>query len=148
MSRLGRSLIWLCGLGVVFWAVGLLVARIFEHGATSESDEFRVAAFWGRRSYKNHSPSFCSGVAVAALGGVDLDLRRAHLHPGGAELALRVYGGAIQVQVPSTWRVELHKDLRGGHIELQLPSDLPEDAPVLDIDALIVAGGLEIRSGD
>ena len=148
MNRLGRSLIWVCGLGFVLWVIGLVAAKVFERGASEESDEFRVAAFWGGRSYKNRSSSLCSGVAVSALGGVDLDLSQASLHPGGAELSLRVYAGDMEVRVPSTWRIDLHKDVRGGQIELDLNDDLPDDAPILDIDALIVAGGLEIRSGN
>ncbi len=148
MSRPAKFLVWLSGLGIILWVMGLIAAKAFERSANEEADDFRVAAFWGGRSYKNSSASLSSGVAVAALGGIDLDLRRARLHPGGADLLLRVYAGGMQVRVPGTWRIELHKDVRGGHIELDLPDGPPDDAPVLDVDALIVAGGLEIRSDD
>jgi predicted membrane protein len=145
-TRLGKSLIWLSGLGLILWVIGLAAAKAFERDAIEEAEEFRVAAFWGRRTYRNSSPCLCSGVAVAALGGVVLDLGRARLHPGGAELSLRVYAGDIQVRVPSTWRVELHKDVKGGDVKLHLADDAPEGAPLLEVDALIVAGALEISS--
>ena len=147
MKLLGRSLIWVCGLGFLLWVIGLAAAKALERGAGAQSDEFRIAAFWGGRTYKNHSASLCSGVAITALGGVELDLSQATLHPGGAELALRVYGGGIKVRVPRTWRIDLHKDVRGGQLELLL-DDSPDAAPVLDVDALIVGGALEIQSVD
>lgn len=94
------------------------------------------------------APAFEGASLTAVLGGVDLDLRRAGLAPGGATVTATAILGGVEILVPRDWHVAVGgTPLLGGIDDAREPQDPPpQDAPVLRVDALAVMGGVEIRN--
>jgi predicted membrane protein len=122
--------------------VGLVVSKRMSEG-DENSDEFKVAAIFGGKKFRSRARSLRSGVVVALIGGIDLDLRDATLAPEGAKLELRTTMGGIQVTVPQDWAVDVDAETQAGGFEVNVtpPVDLPEDAPNLRIHAVTRMGG-------
>jgi hypothetical protein len=82
------------------------------------------------------------------LGGVDLDLREATLDPSGADLDLSATLGGVNVTVPSEWRVVVEDRATLGGVEALVtdPGELPEDAPLLRVEAAARLGGVAIMT--
>ena len=114
----------------------------------SESNEFSVAAIIGGVDRVSTASSLRRGRVVAAVGGVNLDLREATLDPAGADLRVEAYVGGVQVTVPNTWRVPVEWEAVMGGVEANVPEPdgLPEDAPTLRIDAVARVGGLMVTA--
>jgi hypothetical protein len=130
----------------VLVARGILVRRFTE--GDSESDEFSVAAIMGGVDRSSTASALRRGRVVAAVGGVNLDLREATLNPAGADLRVEAYVGGVQVSVPNTWRVQVQSEAAMGGVEANVPEpdDLPEDAPTLRIDAIARVGGVMVTA--
>lgn len=145
LKSLGTAMAVASGL----WALGVVAARRFERGrGVPDAEDFRVAAFWGGREFTSTTARLRSGSIAVLLGGADVDLSEAAPDPRGARLNVRAYLGGLQLTIPPTWRVQVTRDVRAGEIELRLPepSDLPDDAPLLEVTALVRGGGLMITS--
>ena len=114
----------------------------------AESNEFAVAAIIGGVDRTSTASALRSGRVVAAVGGVNLDLRQATLDPAGADLRVEAYAGGVQVSVPNTWRVPVRSDAAMGGVEASVPepADLPEDAPTLRIEAMARFGGVMVTA--
>jgi hypothetical protein len=133
--------------GMAVWvARSILVRRLTE--GDSESNEFSVAAIIGGVDRVSTASSLRRGRVVAAVGGVNLDLREATLDPAGADLRVEAYVGGVQVTVPNTWRVPVEWKAVMGGVEANVPEPdgLPEDAPTLRIDAVARVGGLMVTA--
>ena len=131
--------------GVVV-ARGILVRRLTE--GDGESDEFSLAAIIGGVDRASTASALRRGRVVAAVGGVNLDLREATLDPAGADLRVEAYVGGVQVSVPGNWRVRVEWDAVMGGVEADVPEpdDLPEDAPTLRIEAVARVGGVVVSA--
>ncbi len=140
--KLLRIVMVIVAVQVVGSVVGLVVSKRMSKG-DENSDEFKVAAIFGGRKFHSHATNLKSGVAVASMGGIDLDLRDATLAPEGAELELRATMGGIQVTVSQDWAVNVDAETQAGGFEVNVtpPEDLPEDAPSLRIHAVTRMGG-------
>jgi len=150
MKRAAKTLLSIAVVSTGLSLLGLAASRVFGKGTDEDSDDFRVGAFWGGRQFVSRSRSLCSGTAVAVLGGIDLDLTEAQPHPSGVDLSLRTYMGGMRVVVPAGWKVHVEEDVGSGQLELRTadPADLPDDAPLLDAEVVIRAGGLVIQHPD
>ena len=124
----------------------ILVRRLTE--GDSESDAFSVAAIIGGVDRTSTASALRRGHVVAAVGGVNLDLREATLDPAGADLRVEAYVGGVQVSVPNTWRIPVHWEAVMGGVEASVPEpdDLPEDAPTLRIEAMARFGGVMVTA--
>ncbi len=106
-----------------------------------------VVVFFGRE-LASASQRFRGGMLFTVFGGTELDLRSAALDPSGATLdVVNVFGGT-NILVPHGWRVSVKGlPVFGGWSNKTSREPLPEDAPVLSIDALVAFGGLEVSHG-
>lgn len=83
--------------------------------------------------------------AVAALGGVELDLRDAVFGPVTTITAVSVMGG-VEIKLPESVRVEASGvGILGGFENNS--HDGPPDAPLVRIRGAAVMGGVEVRVG-
>jgi hypothetical protein len=82
---------------------------------------------------------------TAVLGGIRLDLTGAELHRSGARVSAAAVLGSVIVVVPQGWRVRVRGLPVFGGWDDTTSRVVPDDAPVLEIRALVVLGGVEAR---
>lgn len=130
---------------VGLWALGLVLARRRTVGDET-ADEFAIAAYVGGVERTCLAASLRRGSVSVVLGGVDLDLREATLDPAGADLELSATLGGVNVTVPSDWRVVVDDRATLGGVEALVtgPEELPDDAPLLRVEASARLGGVAI----
>jgi hypothetical protein len=147
VGRLLRGLFKLWLVAALAWAVAQLLARRLTEG-DEDSDEFVIAALIGGEDRKSRASALSRARAVAACGGVTLDLRGATLDASGADLDLQAYMGGILVTVPSTWRVEVTADAKAGGVDTHLPppETIADDAPLLRVNATARMGGVLVTT--
>ncbi|GBD85336.1 hypothetical protein BMS3Abin02_01741 [bacterium BMS3Abin02] len=150
MKKLFKILFWMIAVNAVMKATAVALTKIIGENTDEKADEFALVALMDSRSYESVSSRLRSGRVIAAMGGVDIDLRQAVLDPEGARLSLRVLAGGARVLVCKSWRVEVDHRVIGGaaQIEIPDPETLPDGAPILHIDALTVGGGLVIANAE
>jgi len=139
------ALVW-----VAIWFVGRAASKAFEGESTPDDDEFQVMGFLGGRAVTSRAKSLRRANVQAMVGGIDLDLRRAHLDPAGGHLSLKVTVGGMRVTLPPTWKVFVAEDVQGGAVEVDVPTpeELGDDAPALTIEAVVRSGGIVIEAAD
>lgn len=91
------------------------------------------------------SKDYRGGSASAVLGGIGLDLRKADIK-GSANLSLFTFCGGIELSVPETWRVNVTGTPLLGGWENRATEPTDKNAPVLNIDATCMLGGIEIKN--
>lgn len=141
-KKLRNLVLTFVAIHVIAWFVAQMVSKRLHRG-DEDSDDFRVTALMGGRSFHSHARSFSSGAAIAGMGGVEIDLRDAMIDPGGATLDLNATMGGIQIVVPESWAVEIDEDTVAGGVDTNVTpaSELPPDAPRLHIHAVTRMGG-------
>ena len=149
---MGRKLVRILLVFVALQIIGAIIGQIMARKLTrgdENSDDFQVAAIMGGKKFESHARDLRSGVVIASMGGVDLDLRDATLDANGADLVLRSTMGGVQVTVPDGWAIALDEDTRAGEFEVDVPDadDLPENAPQLRIHAVTRMGGGLVTTG-
>lgn len=129
-------------------AAGLVVRRkVLAYGGRTD-ERFSVVAVMAGAVLKSTTSGLVEGRALAVMGGVELDLLDAKLAPD-ALLVLRAVAGGIDVIVPSGWRIEvIARSVVCGAADLTHTDDLPDDAPVLLIDAFVVMGGIAVHRAE
>lgn len=84
--------------------------------------------------------------AVAYKGGCELDLRAAELSSASTRITAVAYKGRVEIVVPPGVRVQMRGYSYGGHWDDQVPDDdLPPDAPVVHVNAVVYKGTVEAR---
>jgi Cell wall-active antibiotics response 4TMS YvqF len=141
-KKVRRPLLWLVAMDALAWTAGQLLAKRLSAG-DDESDEFRVAAVMGGKQFRSHARHLRTGAAVAAMGGLDLDLRDVALDSGGATLDLHATMGGVRVTVPREWAVDVDTSALAGGVQAKVtpPEELPYDAPALHVRAVVRMGG-------
>lgn len=127
--------------------VGLMVA--FGRGFTQRTvaSQDRVSSFnmFSGSEIASHSQQFEGGNIGAVFGGAEIDLRDAKPAPG-AQLDVFVAFGGAEVRVPNGWHVLTHGlPIFGGFENVTAKEPVPPEAPVLDINATVLFGGLEVK---
>lgn len=87
-------------------------------------------------------------VAVAIMGGVELDFRDAVLEPGSVtEINCFAFWGGVEITVPPQVHVDTHGlALLGGFDQsAELTTSPPPDAPVIRVNGLALMGGVEVK---
>lgn len=148
MRNLVRTLIRFIAISMAIRLVGMVVSRAYEGESTPADDDFKLLALLSGRVLASESASLRTGTAVAAVGGIDIDLRGATLDAGGAHISLKAYVGGIHLTVPADWKVYLEQDVVAGGVEADIPdpATLPADAPRLTIEAIARSGGIMIEA--
>ena len=136
--------------GEVIWpiiliAVGLsLLVRTRGPRSVSE-DRVNAFAAFGGTEMASHSSRFEGGSVGAVFGGAEIDLRDAALAENAHLDVFTAFGGT-EIRVPTGWKVITRGlPLFGGFENITTKEQLPQNAPVLDITATVLFGGLEIK---
>jgi Cell wall-active antibiotics response 4TMS YvqF/Domain of unknown function (DUF5668) len=111
-------------------------------------DDVVVASgIFGGPDVATASQTFRGASLTAVFGGVDLDLRQACPDVDGARITATAVFGGIDILVPHGWRIAIKGTPIFGGIEdkTEHSAGLPDDAPVLRIDAFVVFGGVEVK---
>src|SRR5262245_38051034 len=84
--------------------------------------------------------------ALAYKGGCEVDLRAAELSGASTNITAVAYKGRVEILVPPGVRVQVRGYSYGGHWADQVPDhDLPADAPVVHVRAVVYKGVVETR---
>lgn len=138
------------------WPTAIIVAGVYimsrwRNGAKDgelKSDDVIVAdGIFGGPTVASGSQNFRAASLTAVFGGVTLDLRAAKPSSDGAAVKATAAFGGIEILVPHGWRVVVKATPIFGGIDDKTvhDSDLPVDAPVLNVDGLALFGGVEIK---
>lgn len=131
---------------VIAAGVVVLIRRGVPIAATPQEDVVRSTAVFGGPKVASTSRAFRGAWLTAFFGGITLDLRGAELAPEGATINATVAFGGIDILVPRGWRISVRSTPIFGGLDDKTDSaqDLPEDAPVLHVDAVAIFGGVDI----
>ncbi len=130
---------------VLLIAAGLLV--LVGRGSRRNTDDDRITAFaaFGGTEMASHSKHFEGGNIGALFGGADIDLRDARLAPNATLDVFTAFGGT-DIKVPEGWKVVTHAmPLFGGVGNVTSRELLADDAPVLDVNATVLFGGVDVK---
>ncbi len=146
-KKLLRIFLWMAAVQAVAFVAGIVMSKKLTKGDET-SDEFEIAAIFGGKRFHSTAGALKSGSVMAALGGIEIDLRDATVDPAGAEIGVTAALGGVQVFVPKDWIVEVDSEIHQGDVDLDLvsPDDLPADAPKLHIHAIARAGGVAVTA--
>jgi hypothetical protein len=126
--------------------VGLLV--IFGRGTNhrvATADRVNSFNVFSGSEIASRSDHFEGGSVGALFGGAEIDLRDAQPAPGAALDVFVAFGGA-EIKVPEGWQVITHgMPIFGGFENVTAKEMIPAGAPVLDVNATVNFGGLEVK---
>lgn len=146
-KKLWHIFLWMTVVEAAAFAIGHLISRKMTTG-DGNSDDFQIAAILGGKRFHSNATGLKSGSAVAAMGGMEIDLRDATVDPMGADLDVTATFGGLRVLVPEAWAVDVEADSPGGGIAIDVTphEDLPEDAPRLRVRATARAGAVAVTA--
>jgi len=132
---------------VLLVVIGLLV--IFGRGqngrAVATPNTVKSFNVFSGSEIASHSDHFEGGSVGALFGGAEIDLRDAKPVPG-AELDVFVAFGGAEITVPEGWQVVTHGlPIFGGFDNITAKEKVPVGAPLLDVNATVIFGGLEVK---
>jgi predicted membrane protein len=127
--------------------IGIFV--IFGRGiANRQETTDRVNSFnvFSGSELTSRSSAFEGGSITAVFGGTELDLRQARLAPGATLDIFAAFAG-VEMRVPPDWHVVVKGlPIFGGIENGTGRTQLPDNAPTLEINATVLFGGVEIKS--
>jgi hypothetical protein len=135
-------------LPIALIGAGLLVLFRTPHAERTEvaaTGGLDLVAVFGSRDARVGAMPFDGGRAVAAFGGIELDLRDAVLPAEGASLELVSAFADLEVTVPMGWAVEVEGPVVLGDLD-DRTLGAPAGAPTLRIRATVVLGDIELRT--
>ncbi|MEX1124717.1 MAG: LiaF domain-containing protein [Acidimicrobiia bacterium] len=111
------------------------------------SDSDRISSFnvFSGTEIASHSAEFKGGNVGAIFGGAEIDLHDAKLAPGASLDVFAVFGG-VEIAVPEGWQVATRGfPIFGGFENVTAKERIEPGAPVLEVHATILFGGVEIK---
>ncbi|HSM01127.1 MAG TPA: hypothetical protein VK960_01630 [Acidimicrobiia bacterium] len=112
----------------------------------ADDDEIDGIAVLGSALHTTTSKGFRRASLTAVLGGVTLDLEDALPIAGGASVSVTLVMGSVVILVPRGWVVEIRGlPLMGGWDDTTDRTAIVPGAPRLEVQALCVLGGLEVK---
>lgn len=111
------------------------------------SDNDRISSFnvFSGTEIASHSAQFEGGNVGAIFGGAEIDLHDAKLAPDASLDVFAVFGG-VEISVPEGWQVVTRGfPIFGGFENVTAKERVGPDAPVLEVHATILFGGVEIK---
>jgi predicted membrane protein len=133
---------------VVTRLAAIVVSKQFEEGS-EVSDEFRRLTVLGGLEFSSRAGGLRSGEVGVALGGTTVDLRDATLDPAGATILLENTLGGLMLLVRDDWAVTVDDTVIGGgqtEVEVTPPTELPPDAPRLQVQVVTRLGGTVVTT--
>jgi hypothetical protein len=126
------------GLGMVARAFGFRLSQM-SGGSTST-----IWAILGVRKEKVTARNYAGGRIIAFMGGCELDLTKADMEQGSAELEVIVVWGGIEIKVPEGWEVI------GNTVPIMGGADIRTKAAPggrrLIVNGLAIMAGIDIKS--
>lgn len=136
------GLIW--PLALIAIGAGFLWSR--RRPGYGEEDELNGLAVLTAGHVGTRSRAFRRASVTAVFGGMTLDLGEAALAPGGGRVSATMVFGGIDIVVPPGWQVVIRGiPIFGGWDDTTARSPVEADAPRLEVLALVVFGGLEVK---
>jgi hypothetical protein len=131
---------------LILAGAGLLFGWGRRRMGAVDQDEMSGTAVLSSVRLATRSSGFRRAAVTAVLGGLTLDLTRATPVPGGASVSATAVFGGIDVLVPEGWAVTIRGiPLFGGWDDTTARTPVGPDVPRVDIQALVVFGGLEVK---
>jgi hypothetical protein len=153
-----RRLLGLLGLLAIVGSVASMLVAYREKLRRGEqppfdemADEIDRAVIFDNIDAVSRAQAFRGGNLDLWYGGGKLDLRGATLDPAGADLRIRAIFGGLELDVPSSWAVDVRgRAIAGGVGGARGAGPVDESGPRLVLHVLAVFGGVAIvsRSGD
>jgi len=99
---------------------------------------------------RNVSKNFRGGSLVAIFGGIDMDLREAHLLNENASMDVTAAFGGVNIIVPPEWKVVVRgiPIFGGWSNKTRGKNYVNPDSPVLTIHCFVAFGGVDIKNLD
>jgi predicted membrane protein len=147
LAPLEWGLVWpvlIIGLGVI------LIIKVFTRRRRMPVPAFARdlppdSVIMGSKEDRVDSQEYAGGEVSTVMGSYVLDLRGAEMSGERATVVARAVMGAVEIRVPSHWRVEVEARPVLGAVENRTHE--PVDATrTLVVQADVVLGGLEIRN--
>ena len=133
-------------------AFGSMVVAVFARRRIQTTEDpwsnapTAASVFSGDR-FVSTAPALHGGRVYTWFAGHDVDLRGATLDPAGATIDLRVMYGATQIAIPDGWRVQSHVLSIFGGTQIDVDdTDLPADAPLLELRGFTLFGGIQVTT--
>ncbi|MDP9495537.1 MAG: cell wall-active antibiotics response protein [Actinomycetota bacterium] len=146
-----RTLDVVDSLSVVIPALLILIGVFVMFGRGRPGQEVtnsdRISSFniFSGTEIASHSAEFKGGNVGAIFGGAEIDLHDAKLAPGALLDVVAVFGG-VEVSVPQGWQVVTRGfPIFGGFENVTAKERTGADAPMLQVNATILFGGVEIK---
>jgi predicted membrane protein len=126
--------------------VGLWVVLGRGDGTTQVgNDQVNAVAIFTGRDVRVDSEAFTGGDVTVLLGSVNVDLTSATL-VDGAVISATVMLGSLDILVPEGWRTSFTgTPILAGWDDTTRRDTVPADAPRLEVRALAILGGIEVR---
>lgn len=138
LEVIGPVLLVVAGLLVIF-------GRNLNGRTVANRDTVNTFNLFSGTEVASHSDHFEGGSVAALFGGAEIDLRNAQPAPG-AELDVFVAFGGAEIKVPEGWQVVTHGiPIFGGFDNITAKEKIPMGAPILDVNATVLFGGLEVK---
>ncbi|MEO8403047.1 MAG: LiaF domain-containing protein [Chitinophagaceae bacterium] len=113
----------------------------------SEDDYIDTTSIFGGTKKVILSKNFRGGDMVNIFGGSEIDLTRADMQPGTAELEVTAMFGGATLIVPSNWAVKSEAmTIFGGISDKRSISGFENSGKNLVIKGTVIFGGIEIKS--
>jgi hypothetical protein len=131
---------------LILAGLALLIGWSRRQRGIAAADEVTGLAMLAAGHCATSSQNFKRAAVTAVLGGMTLDLSEARPAEGGARVSATAILGGVDVVVPPGWRVVVKGlPLFGGWDDTTARSPVEPDAPRVDVQALLLFGGLEVK---
>jgi hypothetical protein len=134
-------------IGLIALGAWILVGRGTTASTVGDGTLGIVAVLAGRDAIVAGMP-FRGGDATVVLGSANVDLTEADIGEG-VTITATVMLGSLNILVPEGWRVSFTgTPLLGSWDDTTRRDTVPDDAPRLEIRALVILGGIEVRHAE
>ena len=129
------------------WPTARSCAGASSRRSTRRPTRSTSAVIFDNLDATSRAGAFRGGVLDLWYGGGKLDLREAALDPAGADLRIRAIFGGLEIDLPSSWAVDVRgRAFAGGVGGARGAGPIDESGPRLVLHVLAVFGGVAIIS--
>jgi hypothetical protein len=129
---------------IIAGGLSLIFEKFGDSKVSTTSDQTDLFAAFSGNNSRNASKDYRGGKLTAIMGGIELDLREAHIKDK-AVLDIFTAMGGVEIKVPETWNVQAGGlPILGGWENKAKPAK--EGAPTLVVRGTAIMGGVEIKN--
>ncbi|MFO8074725.1 MAG: LiaI-LiaF-like domain-containing protein [Actinomycetota bacterium] len=132
--------------GVGAAETGLAPATTPDGPAPTRAVSGAATAVLGRRHLTAEAGPYPGGAVTVLLGGLELDLTRVTLPPGGAVLDVTAILGEVSVTIPEGWRVRREGAVLAADVEQPAADDHGGRQPELVLCGAALLADVDVRS--